>query len=84
MGTSYGAPRPRPGATEAMGDGGHCLRSLYINPGLPFYEGHEVPFAKWKWPCPLKDEIPGMVHVRGSWFYLLCHIHKVLLFLFFF
>ncbi len=22
----------------------------------------EVPFATWKWPCPLKDEIPGLLH----------------------
>ena len=20
----------------------------------------EEPFSKWKWPCPLKDEIPGL------------------------
>ena len=32
----------------------------------------EVPFSKWKWPCPLKDEIPGLcplnftMHVQSS------------------
>ena len=24
----------------------------------------DVPFTKWEWPCPLKDEIPSLIGVE--------------------
>ena len=44
---------------------------VYVAPGMalaPLQKFHidfpmEVPFAKGKWPCPLKGEIPGLLLV---------------------
>ena len=50
------------------GHGGRDLRCPGFSLGAVSHRLYnfqmEVPFSKWKWPCLLKDEIPGL---KGSW-----------------
>ena len=64
-----------PGLELHGGQGGHCLHCPWYRPFVPLQKipiyckffSMKVPFAKWKWPCPFKDEMSGLKYSTFEW-----------------